>query len=78
MAGPSAPEQPRSVPGKDPARPTANQPSRWQQRRAAKKRRLAKMSPRKRVLRRIGLVLTSLLGLLALLAAGLAIAVYSV
>ena len=78
MAGSSAPEQPRSVPGKGPARPAANQPSRWKQRRAAKKRRLAKMSPRKRVLRRIGLVLTWLLGLLALLATGLAVAVYSV
>ena len=78
MAGSSAPEQPRSVPGKGPARPAANQPSRWKQRRAAKKRRLAKMSPRKRVLRRVGLVLTWLLGLLALLATGLAVAVYSV
>jgi membrane peptidoglycan carboxypeptidase len=78
VAGPSAPEQSRSVPGKGPNRPAANQPSRWKQRRAAKKRRLAKMSPRKRVLRRIGLVLTWLLGLLALLATVLAVAMYSV
>jgi membrane peptidoglycan carboxypeptidase len=63
------------VPGKGPA---ANQPSRWRRRRAAKKRRLAKMSRRKRVLRRIGLALTWLLGLLALLATVLAVAVYSV
>ena len=78
MAGPSAPEQSRSVPGKGPARPAANQPGRWKRRRAAKKRRLAKMSRRKRVLRRIGLVLTWLLGLLALLATGLAVTVYSI
>jgi membrane peptidoglycan carboxypeptidase len=78
VAGPSAPEQSRSVPGKGPARPGTNQPSRWKQRRAAKKRRLAKMSTRKRVLRRIGLLLTWLLGLLAVLATVLAVAVYSV
>ena len=77
MAGPSTPEQPRSVPGKGSAG-AATPPSRWQQRRAAKKRRLAKMSPRKRVLRRIGLVLTWLLGLLALLSTVLAVTVYSV
>jgi membrane peptidoglycan carboxypeptidase len=82
VAGPSAPEQSRSVPGKRPGKgpvgPAANRPSRWQQRRAAKKRRLAKMSTRKRVLRRIGLALTWLLGLLAVLATVLAVAVYSV
>jgi membrane peptidoglycan carboxypeptidase len=66
------------VPGKGPARPGTNQPSRWQQRRAAKKRRLAKMSTRKRMARRVGLLLTWLLGLLALLATVLAVAVYSV
>jgi membrane peptidoglycan carboxypeptidase len=78
VAGSSAPQQSRSVPGKGPARRAANQPSRWQQRRAAKKRRLAKMSRQKRVLRRIGLVLTGLLGLLALLATVVAVGVYSV
>jgi membrane peptidoglycan carboxypeptidase len=93
VAGSSTPEPSRSVPGKGPGRPGtndpaanrpgtsqpgANQPSRWKQRRAAKKRRLAKMSTRKRVLRRIGLLFTWLLGLLALLATVLAVAVYSV
>jgi membrane peptidoglycan carboxypeptidase len=50
----------------------------WRRRRAAKKRRLARMSQRKRILRRVGLVLTWLLGLLALLTTALAVGVYSV
>ena len=77
MAGPSAPQQPRPGSGRGPAQ-AVKQPSRWQQRRAAKKRRLARMSPRKRVLRRIGLALTWVLGLLALLSTVLAVTVYSV
>ena len=80
MAGPTASGQSRPVPGGASRGPAsgAGQPSRWQRHRAAKKRRLAKMSTRKRVLRRIGLVLTWLLGLLALLSTMLAVAVYSV
>ena len=50
----------------------------WRRRRAAKKRRLARMSRRKRILRRVGLALTWLLGLLAVLTTALAIGVYSV
>jgi membrane peptidoglycan carboxypeptidase len=71
------PEQSR--PGPDSARPgQPGEPGRWKRRRAAKKRRLAMMSTRKRVLRRIGLLATWLLALLALLATGVAVAVYSV
>jgi membrane peptidoglycan carboxypeptidase len=51
---------------------------RWRRRRALKKRRLARMTRRRRVLRRVGLVLTGLLGLLAVLTTALAIGVYSV
>ena len=51
---------------------------RYRRHRARKKRRLAKMSTRKRVLRRIGLLFTWLLGLLAVLVTVLAIGVYSV
>ncbi|HJQ02288.1 MAG TPA: transglycosylase domain-containing protein [Jatrophihabitans sp.] len=50
----------------------------WRRRHALKKRRLARMSRRKRILRRVGLVLTWLLGLFALLVTVLAIGVYSV
>ncbi|CAN5624829.1 transglycosylase domain-containing protein [soil metagenome] len=48
----------------------------WRSRRAAKKRRLAKMSRKKRVGRRIGILATWLLGLLALLVTVAAIGVY--
>lgn len=50
----------------------------WRRRRAAKKRRLARMSRRKRVLRRIGLIGTWVLGVLAVLMTALAVTVYSV
>lgn len=50
----------------------------WRRRRAVKKRRLARMSRRKRILRRVGLALTWLLGLLAVLTTALAVGVYSV
>ncbi|MFL6161941.1 MAG: transglycosylase domain-containing protein [Jatrophihabitantaceae bacterium] len=51
---------------------------RWRRRRAAKKRRLARMSRRNRILRRIGLIATWLLGVLAVLMTVLAVTVYSV
>ena len=50
----------------------------WRQRRAAKKRRLAQMSRKKRVARRVGLLFTWVLALLAALTTVLAITVYSV
>ena len=50
----------------------------WRRRHALKKRRLARMSRRNRILRRVGLVLTWLLGLFALLTTALALGVYSV
>ncbi|HTZ45162.1 MAG TPA: transglycosylase domain-containing protein [Jatrophihabitans sp.] len=50
----------------------------WRRRRAAKKRRLARMSRRKRILRRVGLAGTWLLGLLAVLVTVLAFTMYSV
>ncbi|MGI8667947.1 MAG: transglycosylase domain-containing protein [Jatrophihabitans sp.] len=56
----------------------AKQPGRWRRRRALKKRRLARMSRRKRILRRVGLAFTWLLGLFALLVTVLAFGVYSV
>ena len=79
MAGPSAPGQSRSASGGGPRRSASSpgQSSGWKRRRAAKKRRLAKMSTRKRVLRRIGLLLTWLLGVVALLSTVLALSVYS-
>ncbi|MGX7682065.1 transglycosylase domain-containing protein [Jatrophihabitans sp. DSM 45814] len=48
----------------------------WRRRRAAKKRRLAKMSRKKRIFRRIGLIVTWLLGILALFVTISAIGVY--
>jgi membrane peptidoglycan carboxypeptidase len=50
----------------------------WRRRRAAKKRRLARMSRRKRILRRVGLIGTWVLGVLALLMTVLAVTMYSV
>ncbi|MDQ1742802.1 MAG: hypothetical protein QOE23_1141, partial [Pseudonocardiales bacterium] len=88
MAGSSAPRQSRPASG-GPGGPAGSagsskpskgggQPGRWQRRRAAKKRRLAGMSRRGRILRRIGLIATWLLGLFAVLMTVLAVAVYSV
>jgi membrane peptidoglycan carboxypeptidase len=62
-----------------PAGPTETQDlSWWRRRRLAKKARLARMSRRNRILRRVGLVGTWLLGVLALAMTALAITVYSV
>ncbi|MDQ2838319.1 MAG: penicillin-binding protein [Actinomycetota bacterium] len=57
---------------------TGKRPGWWRRRRALKKRRLARMSRRKRILRRVGFVFTWLLGLFALMVTVLAIGVYSV
>ena len=51
---------------------------RWRQRRARKKRRLAKMSRSKRIWRRVGILGTWLLALLAVLVTAFALVMYSV
>jgi len=71
------PEQPR--PGPRAAQsPDGRNAGWWRRHRQAKRRRLAKMSTGKRILRRIGLLATWLLALFALLSTVLVIGVYSV
>ncbi|MDP9117692.1 MAG: penicillin-binding protein [Actinomycetota bacterium] len=55
----------------------ANAPAWWKQRRAAKKRRLAKMTRKRRVWRRIGIGSTWLLGMIALLMVLIVVAFYT-
>lgn len=55
-----------------------NAPKGWRRRRAAKKRRLARMSRGKRIGRRVALLFTWLLGLFAIMATLVAFAFYSV
>jgi membrane peptidoglycan carboxypeptidase len=67
------PEQSRPV---GPSAPSGKSAGWWRRRRAAKKRRLAKMTRKRRILRRVGLLFTWLLGLFAVFVAVVAFAIY--